>query len=149
MNININFKLAKAKFKGYRTNQTYIPGIAILTCIITMSLLLSAISGSAFTSWVITGDTGPIIEAGGLGQPVVGFLQFGITRVYVPLLSVLLVLSGEFLAMSLSRFNKTIAILTGVGSGIQPIVITGCGCGFGTAGTTMSLIEQAIATGLL
>lgn len=149
MNIDTQFEDQESVFNGSGINRVYIPGIATVTSIITMSVLLSLITGSAVTSWVITGDAGPIIEAGGLGQPVIGFLQFGITRVYIPLLSVLLLLSGEFLAISLSRFNKTIAILAGVGAGIQPIVVTGCGCGFGTAGRTMSLLEQAIATGLL
>lgn len=149
MNIDIQSKDQKSIFKGSPINNVYIPGIATVTSVITMSVLLSAITGSAVTSWAITGDAGPIIEAGGLGQPVIGFLQFGITRVYIPLLSVLLLLSGEFMAISVSRFNKTIAILAGIGSGVQPIVVTGCGCGFGTAGTTMSLLEQAIATGLL
>jgi hypothetical protein len=70
-------------------------------------------------------------------------------RIYIPLLSILLVVGGELAAAYLRRWGVVVAAAAGAGAGMQPIVLSGCGCGFGTAGTTMTLLEQAIATGVI
>jgi hypothetical protein len=146
MNLNIRTIDIKQKLRRNR-DKLYLPGVTTLSSIITASILLSVIPGSTVTNWVITWDYSPIVEAGGLAQPVVGFFQFGVARIYVPLFSLLLIFFGELASLLLSRFKLPVAILAGVGSGIQPVVVIGCGCGR-TAGRTMSLLEQAITTGL-
>lgn len=146
MNINIRKIDIKQKLRRNR-DKLYVPGVTTLSSIITTYILLSVIPGSTVTSWVITWDYSPIVEAGGLAQPVVGFFQFGVARIYVPLFSLLLIFFGELASLLLSRFKLPVAILAGVGSGIQPVVVIGCGCGR-AAGRTMSLLEQAITTGL-
>lgn len=146
MNLNIRTIDIKQKLRRNR-DKLYLPGVTTLSSIITASILLSVIPGSTVTNWVITWDYSPIVEAGGLAQPVVGFFQFGVARIYVPFLSLLLIFFGELASLLLSRFKLPVAILAGIGSGIQPVVVIGCGCGR-TAGRTMSLLEQAITTGL-
>lgn len=146
MNLDIRSIEIKQKL-GKNQNKLYVPGATTLASIVTAWILLSAIPGSTVTNWVITWDYSPIVEAGGLAQPVVGYFQFGVARIYLPFFSLLLILSGELASLLLSQFKLPVAILAGVGSGIQPVVVIGCGCGR-TAGRTMSLLEQAITTGL-
>jgi hypothetical protein len=110
--------------------------------------LVSVLPASTVTSWALTADAGPIVEAGGLAHPVVGFFQFGVVRIYVPLVSVLLVVGGEFAAFWLDRLGLLTAVVVGATAGVQPVVVSGCGCGYGTAGTAMSLLEQALGIGL-
>lgn len=136
-------------FGEYRAGSWYVPGTAVLAAIITVVGLVSVLPASTLTSWTITGDASPIAEAGGLAQPVVGFLQFGTVRMYIPFVSVLFVVGGELAAFWLGRFRMLTAIVAGATAGIQPVVVSGCGCGYGTAGTAMSLLEQATAVGLL
>lgn len=144
-----NIKSVRKLFKGDRPGGWYVPGIAGVASIVTVAILLWVLPGSAITSWSLTGDVGPISEAGGLAQPVIGFFQFGVVRIYIPLLSILFVAGGELAAMSLARFKIPIAVVAGAGAGVQPVVVSGCGCGYGTAGRAMSLLEQAVAVGLL
>ena len=125
----------------------HVPGIAALASVITVAALLSVLPGT-LTSWSITGNAAPLVEAGGTAQPVVGFLQFGVVRIYIPLLSILLVVGGELAAAYLRRWGVVVAAAAGAGAGMQPIVLSGCGCGFGTAGTTMTLLEQVIEVGV-
>lgn len=136
-------------FAGYRGGGWYVPGAAVVAAVVTAAGLLSVLPASTVTSWALTGDAGPLVEAGGLAQPVVGFFQFGVVRVYVPLLSVLLVVGGELAAIRLGRLGFLTAVVAGATAGTQPVVVSGCGCGYGTAGTAMSLLEQAIGIGLL
>lgn len=126
----------------------YVPGIAVVASVVTVAALLSVLPGT-LTGWSITGNAAPLVEAGGTAQPVVGFLQFGVVRVYIPLLSLLLVAGGELVAAYRRWWGTIVAVVAGVGAGVQPIVLSGCGCGFGTAGTTMTLLEQVIAVGVL
>jgi len=136
-------------FAGYREGGWYVPGVALLAAILTAAGLVSVLPASTITGWAVTGDVSPIVEAGGLAQPVVGFFQVGVVRIYLPLVSVLLVVGGELAAIRLGRFKLLAAVVAGASAGIQPIVVSGCGCGYGTAGTAMSLLEQAIEVGLL
>lgn len=138
-----------AQVVARRVGGWYVPGVAVLASVVTVAVLLSVIPGSTVTSWALTGDAGPIAEAGGVAQPVVGFFQFGLVRIYVPLLSVLLVVGGEAAAALLGRFRVLAPLVAGVGAGVQLVVVSGCGCGYGTAGTSMSLLEQALGAGLL
>jgi len=136
--------LASRRPGGY-----YLPGVAVVTSVVTVATLLSVMPGSTVTTWTLTGDASPIAEAGGVAQPVVGYLQFSLVRIYVPLLSVLLVAGGELIAAFLGRFRIATAVFAGVGAGVQPIVVAGCGCGYGTAGSATTLIEYALGAGLL
>ena len=136
-------------FAGYREGGLYVPGVAALAAVVTAAGLLSVLPASSVTSWALTADASPIVEAGGLAQPVIGFFQFGVVRIYVPLVSVLLVVGGELAAIRLGRLGMLTAVAAGGTAGVQPVVVSGCGCGYGTAGTAMSLLEQAIGIGLL
>lgn len=107
--------------------------------------MLAVVPGPALTSLTLTADAGPIAAAGGLAQPVVGFLQAGTTRLYVPVLSIALVGVGELLAARSGRAGLPLALLAGVAAGAQLIVVSGCGCGDGSAGVAMTLAEQALA----
>lgn len=149
MTVTINTESVREQFEKYRTGGWYVPGVAALAAIVTAAGLLSVLPASTVTSWVVTGDTKPIVEAGGLAQPVVGFFQFGVVRVYIPLVSILLVVGGELAAIWLGRLRMLTAVVAGASAGVQPVVVSGCGCGDGTAGTAMSLLEQAIGIGLL
>jgi hypothetical protein len=132
-----------------RTEGRYIPGVAIVTSIVTVATLLLSISGSTVTGWSLTTNASPVVAAGGLAQPVVGWFQFGLIRIYIPLISVLFVFIGELAAVFLSRFKLLSGIIAGITGSIQLLVISGCGCGDGTAGNVMTLFEQATAVGLL
>lgn len=131
-----------------RPEGRHVPGIAAVGSVITVAALLAFLPGS-LTGWSITGNAAPLVAAGGPSQPVVGFLQFGVVRVYIPLLSLLLVGGGELASAYLGRWGTVAAVVAGAGAGMQPIVLAGCGCGFGTAGTTMTLLEQVLAIGVL
>ncbi len=149
MTVTSNTESVKERFVRYRTGGWYLPGAAALAAIITAAGLLSVLPTSTVTSWVVTADGSPMVEAGGLAQPVVGFFQFGVARVYIPLVSVLLVVGGELAAIWLGRFRILTAVVAGATAGVQPVVVSGCGCGYGTAGRAMSLLEQALQIGLL
>lgn len=126
----------------------YVPGMAAVASVITAAALLSVLPGS-LTSWSITGNAVPLVEAGGPSQPVVGFLQFGVVRIYIPLLSVLLVVGGELAAVYFRRWGTAVAPIVGAYAGAQPIVLSGCGCGFGTAASATTLLEQVLRIGVL
>jgi hypothetical protein len=130
-----------------RPEGRYVPGVAAVASVLTVAALLSVLPGT-LTGWSITGNVAPLVTAGGTPQPVVGFLQFGVVRIYIPLLSILLVAGGEVVAAYLGRWGPVAAVAAGVGAGVQPIVLSGCGCGFGTAGTTMTLLEQVVQIGV-
>ena len=148
MNLHSQTKEVKRLIGNGRPEGWHVPGIAAVASVLTVAALLSVLPGT-LTGWSITSNAAPLVEAGGTFQPVVGFLQFGVVRIYVPLLSMLLVVGGELAAAYLRRWGMVVAAAAGVGAGVQPVVLSGCGCGFGTAGTTMTLLEQAIETGVL
>lgn len=148
MNVHSQTQEGKKLLERIRLEGWHVPGIAVVASVITVAALLSVLPGT-LTSWSITGDVAPLAEAGGTPQPVVGFLQFGVVRIYISLLSILLVVGGEFAAAHLRRWGMVVAAAAGVSAGVQPIVLSGCGCGFGTAASTMTLLEQAIQIGLL
>jgi len=127
-----------------RSDRRYVPGLAVMTTVLTTAGLLSTLLGSPLTGVTVTTDAGPLVAAGGTWQPIVGFLQFGATRVYIPLVAVLLVTGGEIAATVFGRLGMLIAVVTGVIAGTKPLVVTGCGCGYGTAGSTMSLLDGAV-----
>jgi hypothetical protein len=151
MNVSTTAVALRKLFAIRRLGRWYVPGVAVLTSVATVAALLSVIPGpvSTVTGWTLTSDASPIAEAGGVAQPVVGFLQFGLVRIYVPVLSLLLVGGGEAAAVLLGRFRISAPFVVGVGAGVQPIVVTGCGCGYGTAGASTTLLEQALGAGLL
>jgi hypothetical protein len=148
MNVHGQTKKVKRLIGNGRPEGWHVPGIAAVASVLTVAALLSVLPGT-LTGWSITGNAAPLVEAGGTFQPVVGFLQFGVVRIYIPLLSMLLVVGGKLAAAYLRRWGMIVAATAGVGAGVQPVVLSGCGCGFGTAGTTMTLLEQAIETGVL
>lgn len=148
MNTHSQTQAVKNLLETIRPEGRYVPGIAAAASVLTVAALLSVVPGS-LTGWSITGNVAPLVEAGGSAQPVMGFLQFGVVRIYIPLLSILLVVGGELAAAYRHRWGTVVAAAAGVGAGMQPIVLSGCGCGFGTAGTTMTLLEQAIEIGVL
>lgn len=147
MNLHSQTKDVRELLGRIRPEGWHVPGIGATVSVITVAALLSFLPGT-LTSWSITGNVAPLIAAGGTPQPVVGFLQFGVVRIYIPLLSILLVVGGELAAAYLHRWGRVVAAMAGVGAGVQPIVLSGCGCGFGTAGTTMTLLEQVIEIGV-
>ena len=148
MNIRSQTQEVTGLIRNIRPKGWYVPGIAAVASVITVAALLSVIPGT-LTSWSITGNAAPLVEAGGTSQPVVGFLQFGVVRIYIPLLSILLMGVGELAAAYFGQWGLVVAAAAGVGAGVQLIVLSGCGCGFGTAGSTMTLLEQAIAIGVI
>jgi hypothetical protein len=151
MNVSTTDVSPRELFAVRRLGGWYVPGVAVLTSTVTVAVLLSVIPGpvSTVTGWTLTADASPIAEAGGVSQPVVGFFQFGLARIYVPVLSLLLVVGGETAAVLLGRFRVLAPLVAGIGAGTQPMVVTGCGCGYGTAGTSTTLLAQALGAGLL
>lgn len=140
---------ARRQVTTYWPGGWYVPGVAVVAAIVTTATLLSVLPGSAITGWTLTTDGTPLVAAGGPSVPVVGFVQFGLVRVYVSLLAILLVIAGEVAAVSLGRLGIVLALAGGVGAGTQLVVVSGCGCGDGTAGQAMTLLEQAMAIGLV
>jgi hypothetical protein len=139
----------RSLFSWNRSEARYIPGVATVTSIGTVIALLLIVPGSTITGWSVTANVSPVVAAGGLAQPVIGWFQFGLVRIYIPLISVLFVLAGELAAVRLHRFKILTGMIAGVTAGIQLLVISGCGCGDGTAGRIMTLLEQATAVGVL
>lgn len=144
MATKINIELLKNLFASGQTNDWYVPGLATLASLVTAVALLSLLPSLTVTSWAITTDTAPLAAAGSMPQPVVGYLQFSAVRVYIPLLSVVLVVSAELAGISLGRTGMVIAVVFGIIAGSQLIVLTGCGCAHEPVDSTLSLFEQAI-----
>ena len=149
MAATINIKYLKNLLTSGQTNNWYVPGGATLVSVITTVVLLSLLPSSTLTSWSITTDAAPLAAAGRIPQPVVGFLQFSAVRVYIPLVSIVLVVGAELAGISLGRPGMVIAVVLGMIAGSQLIVLTGCGCAHGPIDNTLSLFEQAATVGPL
>lgn len=144
MAVTINIEFLKNLLTSDKTNGWYFPGLATLASLLTAVALLSLLPSLTVTSWAITTDTAPLAAAGSMPQPVVGYLQFSAVRVYIPLLSIMLVVGAELAGVSLGRPGLVIAVVLGMIAGSQLIVLTGCGCAHESLDNTLSLFEQAV-----
>lgn len=112
----------------------HVPGVAVGTAL-AVGYVLAGLAplGESFTAFTWTTDALPLVVADGPSTPVVGYLHAGITRVYLPVPSVLAVLVGELVAVRRGTAGYLLAVALGaVGAG-SVVVLSGCGCGSGGA----------------
>lgn len=121
------------------------PGLTIVAWLVGTAWLiqLSSVTGTgSLHEIVFTIDGAPIIVAGGPPLSVVGYIGFGIVRIYVPVTAILTVIVGELLGVGGGPRRYACQVGFGLLAAVQLLVLSGCGCG---AGSVTPLGEAAAA----